>query len=152
MPTGKRSFLHLHNSLVIGLFLLVSTACNPKLPKISDENRNGSPGSGRDEHNCLSSAGYSRSALRNECIRFWEVGIELTDARNASASHVAYIITATDISDIELILPYNGKISFIKKGENWVDSKNRYSLSKSKEGIYQLHNTRGILLYQSGKS
>ncbi len=152
MPTDKRPFLNTGTALMIGILLLVSTACNPNLSKVSDENRVSAPGSARDEHNCLSSGGYSWSVVKNDCIRFWEVGIELTNALNPNAGSVGYLITSSESDSIELILPQpTGSTLLHKTDGNWVDSKKRYLLSQTNDGIYQLYDHRGTLLYQSSK-
>lgn len=153
MQTDKRSFLQTGNSLMIVILLLTSTACNPSLSKVSDESQVGIPGSARDEHNCISSAGYSWSIVKKDCIRFWEVGIELTNVLNSDVGSVGYLITGNNSDPIELILPeLSGSTLLYKTVKNWVDSKKRYLLSMSIDGIYQLYNNKGVLLYQSSKS
>ncbi|GAB5525062.1 MAG: hypothetical protein Roseis2KO_29340 [Roseivirga sp.] len=137
---------------MIIILLLASTACNPSLSKVSDEDREGTPGSARDEHNCLSSGGYSWSVVKNDCIRFWEAGIELTNALNPNSGSVGYLITSSVSESVELILPgLAGSTLLHKTDGNWVDSKKRYVLSQSEDGTYQLHNNQGKLLYQSNK-
>ncbi|MCE7991044.1 MAG: hypothetical protein HEP71_03655 [Roseivirga sp.] len=159
MPTDKHSALPARNRissvypLLTAILFLSLIACAGSNKNNSDPEPIIDSGGSLDSYGCLSSGGFSWSALRKECIRFWETGIELTDALRPNATSVAYIVTANDTSNIELFLPrMSGSILLSKKDGNWVDSENRYSLSKSNEGIYQLHNTKGILLYQSGKS
>lgn len=41
-------------------------------------------GNDRDSHNCISSAGYTWSELKNDCVRSWEVGIQFDPSSNRS--------------------------------------------------------------------
>lgn len=41
-------------------------------------------GNDRDAHNCISSAGYTWSELKNDCVRSWEVGIQFDPSENRS--------------------------------------------------------------------
>jgi predicted small secreted protein len=82
---------------IINLFLAASfllTACNNKTTgkkndakedtakTATDTTKTPMPGSDKDEHGCIASAGYRWSVVKNECIRIWEAGIKLnpTDA------------------------------------------------------------------------
>ncbi len=41
-------------------------------------------GNDRDAHNCISSAGYTWSELKNDCVRSWEVGVQFDPSANRS--------------------------------------------------------------------
>lgn len=56
------------------------------------------PGSDRDSHDCIGSAGYVWSNARGECIRLFEAGIRTTD----DAGQAAYIVFSPDSSHAEL--------------------------------------------------
>lgn len=55
-------------------------------------------GNDRDAHNCISSAGYTWSELKNDCVRSWEVGIQFDPSENRS-----------DKTSIANVLFLNGK-------------------------------------------
>lgn len=67
------------------------------------------PGSDRDTHGCIPSAGYTWSALRGQCLRIFEAGIALhpVSAPKEGASLVAYVLTdgQTPAQAVELFLP-----------------------------------------------
>lgn len=64
------------------------------------------PGSDRDEHNCIASAGYTWSEIRKECIRLWEAGDRFKAyGDNTDSTLAAYLITAGDDKSAELFLP-----------------------------------------------
>lgn len=137
-------------SLIILTFLILSAGCSANLSNSQAVDKDVLSGTYVDNHGCIATAGYNWSQLRKECIRLWESGTALTNVRDTGASTVAYLITTNDSTSIELFLPeLNASVLLDKKDGNWVDSKNRYSLTKNGDSSYQLNNTKGILLYQS---
>ena len=60
-------------------------------------------GNSKDEHGCLTSAGYTWSEVRKDCIRCFEVGIPLLSKTDSSS--VAYIVFSNDSSQVELFFP-----------------------------------------------
>lgn len=63
-------------------------------------------GGDRDEHGCIASAGYSWSALRNNCIRLFEEGTRLEPAaavKNKTIS--AFVVFDKTKPDAELFVP-----------------------------------------------
>ena len=58
----------------------------------------GMPGSDRDAHGCIGSAGYIWSEVRQDCIRLFEQGIRMVD----TAGNAAYIVFSPDSSQVEL--------------------------------------------------
>lgn len=131
--------------LSIILLIVASTACRQvvgvNIP-IS--------GADKDDHGCTGTAGYNWSKLKNDCIRLWETGTALDNARDKKAGTVAYIVIADDNKTVELFLP-DSTMSILLRGNgvNWLDADNRYSLTRSIDSSYQLHNNKGILLYQN---
>ena len=55
-------------------------------------------GNDHDAHNCISSAGYTWSELKNDCVRSWEVDIQFDPSANRS-----------DKTSIASVLFLNGK-------------------------------------------
>lgn len=97
------------------LILIVSGAvllggCRPK------QNRSGEAaaetdtteavvGSDRDAHGCIGSAGYTWSAVRQKCIRPFEIGIKMVSVADPDATSAAYVVFSADSSQAELFLP-----------------------------------------------
>ena len=67
-----------------------------------------SVGGTRDEHGCLTSAGYVWSAVRNDCIRCFEIGVPLLPVGQTTGS-AAYIVFNADSSQVELFFPDGAK-------------------------------------------
>ena len=65
--------------LYISLIVFFTSCANNKntstAPKAGNE---------RDAHNCISSAGYKWSELKNDCVRSWEAGIQFDPSSNRS--------------------------------------------------------------------
>lgn len=92
------------------------------------------PGSDRDAHGSIGSAGYSWSEVRADFIRVWEDGVALVDAQDAAATSSAYLIASADNSKQELFLP-DGSQFQLKMTENGV--------WKDAEGIYFVEMAQG---------
>lgn len=54
-------------------------------------------GGDRDEHGCLSSAGYTWSDALHDCVRVWEVGLRFDDG-----SAPAFLVFSTDSTYAEI--------------------------------------------------
>ena len=93
-----------------------------KTPKIVGEDT--------DEHGCKSSAGYTWSVLKNECIRLWETGIQLSPIDNkASYTSIATVIINDDKTKVELfIVGEKSSIILNKHAQNF--SGNGYELTQ----------------------
>ena len=81
-------------------------------------------GGDKDEHGCLTAAGYTWSELRQECIKTFEAGQRLNpvDAKEGEAVYSAFAVFNDDKSKLELFLP---------------DQETTVILDRSKDGIYQ---------------
>lgn len=60
-------------------------------------------GADKDQHGCITSAGYIWSDVLQECVRPWEVGILFEKIENAEDT--AVVIFSTDSLQVELIIP-----------------------------------------------
>ncbi len=60
-------------------------------------------GSITDEHGCKPSTGHVWSALRGECIRIWEEGIQLNSVSD-TAAYAAFLLLSPDSSRIEAFM------------------------------------------------
>lgn len=107
---------------IIGItlaMLLLATACShPTLGKLV--------GSDRDDHGCLSSAGYTWSYALHDCVRLWEVG-----KRFDAGPHQVYLVFSTDSTFAEIFVA-NRESSIICKR---VKGKNMWKPSKGREQV-----------------
>ena len=87
------------------------------------------PGSDKDEHGCVGSAGYVWSEVKKDCIRPFEAGLKIT-----------YIVFAADSVQAELYTPESEGSILLERADNqWkndtisVSCKNgQWSISKQK--------------------
>ncbi len=91
-----RSYLKAAGSLLLCIVLLA--ACG-------GTNRSLAVGGRKDAHGCLAAAGYTWSAVRHDCIRIFEAGVQLLDSRNPDAVLAAYAVFSDDGAQAELFLP-----------------------------------------------
>ena len=61
-------------------------------------------GGNKDEHGCLTAAGYTWSELRRDCIRIFEDGVRVDDP-SLQPSLVSYAVFAADSSRVEVFRP-----------------------------------------------
>lgn len=152
----------MYNSIVsiISSFLFLS-ACNnsPKTKPAEKDNIQTTltadtlppkPGSDRDEHGCIPSAGYTWSIVRNDCIRLFETGIAMAPQDpSLDKTTVAYLVFSDDKIRVEIFLPTQKKPVIIRKssaeGEpaKWANGPLTVS---EKDGVYSLDD-EGKLLY-----
>lgn len=99
------------------------------------------PGSDKDNHGCLASAGYRWSTLKKKCIRSFELPLQLTNADNTFA---AGVIFSDDKKQAEI---------FTKDGAQQLSQKSVNAFSGSeitleqKSGKWILSDLKGNILY-----
>lgn len=54
------------------------------------------PGSDKDEHGCVGSAGYVWSEVKKDCIRPFEAGLKISETQKDNATYATYIVFAAD--------------------------------------------------------
>lgn len=142
----KRTFRKLLMGFCVGGLLVSVTSCHrAKAPQTAEV-----VGNDRDEHGCISSAGYVWSVLKQECIRKWEVGIEMRHSQTPGLSNVAYLVTKEGSDNIEIFLPGFPKSMMLHKHHGlWTDEKHEYRLIKNDSNVYKLYNREKTLLYES---
>lgn len=102
-------------------------------------------GGNKDNHGCISAAGYQWSTLTSNCIRAFEIKIQLS---NISRTFNCGIIFSEDKTKAEIfskegnfiMLSQNKKNDFYLSKNGWVleKNKNRWMIkSKNKKIIYQ---------------
>lgn len=139
---------------------LVFTACNNKasdkkeiskkdsatVPVAKDTSNNPMPGSDRDEHGCIASAGYTWSEVKQECIRIWETGTELNPAEAVeNKTSNAYAVFSSDNKKAEIYIPgYAGHPAILESAKpgkwangDWTLEKNDKGLVLKKAGVIQ---------------
>lgn len=84
------------------IMAMIGTSCTHK----SNETLIGGE---KDSHGCLVAAGYSWSAIKNDCIRVFDDGVQLTNSQDKDATSAAYLVFSADSSKIELFLPTGGE-------------------------------------------
>lgn len=75
-------------------------------------------GGQRDQHGCLTPAGYSWSAVQSQCIRIWETGEKVTDSANPTEWAGSYAVFSKDGSQAELFLADQQMNPILEKQEN----------------------------------
>ena len=104
---------------ILTLIVLISVSCSKKIEQktetkkdsIAQKNTN-IVGNDADEHGCKPSTGYTWSALKNECVRVFEVGTRLnhTVSQNKNYETSAFVIFDNDKAELFLD---NGEKPFI---------------------------------------
>jgi hypothetical protein len=123
--------------LLISASLL--TACNGTKTSATEEKPATTTivGDDADKHGCKASAGYTWSVLKNDCIRIWETGIQLSQIENNESYKTnATIIVSDDKSKVELFIATekDGSIMLNQSGSNASTySAKDYSLSNTND-------------------
>lgn len=102
------------------------------------------PGSDRDEHGCIGSAGYTWSELKKECIRPFEIGLKLSGITDDNRNFAAYVVFASDSAKAELFIPEEkGGVILDQMNGRWkndtffLSGKNgKWSISKAGTDIF----------------
>lgn len=76
-------------------------------------------GADRDAHNCIASAGYTFSQVRQGCIRMWEEGTLFTDAQDPQSTFAAYVVFSKDFSQAEVFVPHQQAPVLLRHGHEW---------------------------------
>ncbi len=72
-------------------------------------------GGQRDQHGCLSPAGYQWSNLLSQCIRIWETGEKVADSGNPVEWAGSYAVFSQDGNQVELFLVDQKKAPILQK-------------------------------------
>lgn len=107
------------------LILSLCTACASHSRQQTAFNR--LVGNDRDEHGCISSAGYTYSYALHDCVRLWEVG-----ERYYAGNHQIYLVFSPDSLFAE-VFPSEGESFICKRRRNL----NRWERRKGTEYVEQ---------------
>ncbi len=146
-------------SLLILLFLF-TIACNssdtkPQTPEV-DAPAAPLVGDDKDEHGCISSAGFTWSALKNECIRLFESGIRLDPQEGVADKTVsAFLVFKSEEEDAkgEVFMPGESTPRVFVKQANNKDGdagtwKSGSFTLRYWRGMYVLEDASEMVLYQ----
>lgn len=76
-------------------------------------------GGNKDEHGCLTAAGYTWSELRGDCIRIFEDGVRVDDP-SLQPSLASYAVFAADSGRVEVFRPSPFRNEILdRKGGIW---------------------------------
>jgi hypothetical protein len=85
-------------------------------------------GGDKDEHGCIGSAGYQWSEIKNDCIRVFELPLQL---KSKDSTSIAGVVFANDSSRVELFLTEGKQILEKKDPSNYAST--QWTLKKSNE-------------------
>jgi hypothetical protein len=132
--------------LILLILASIFAACNGAKTSATEE-KSATPtivGNDADKHGCKASAGYTWSVLKNDCIRIWETGIQLSQIENNESYKTnATIIVSDDKSKVELFIATEKELSIILN-----KSEKNSSVYKAKD--YSLSNTNDRWLLKKG--
>lgn len=123
-------------------FLTISLpACRPPAQQFTGSKKENSkidsvmkPGSARDEHGCIPSAGYTWSEIKKECIRIWEAGNRLTAyGDNRDSTLAAYLIIDGDNKSAEVFLPGQKASIQLNSTDGSLDQKTMMRIYQNKD-------------------
>ena len=134
-------------AIVLSGIVLSMFSCNsPKKEEVKEnpnqkvEEQEELVGTDRDEHGCISSAGFSWSELQQTCVQLWEAGVRLDpiEVKEGDAVISAFVLFNKDESKAEIVLPKKeGSVILDKKSENLYE-KGEY-LYDDKEGALSIN-------------
>ncbi|MEG1765047.1 MAG: hypothetical protein RR061_08135 [Muribaculaceae bacterium] len=105
-------------------------------------------GGDSDRHGCIGSAGYQWSEVKQDCIRIFESGTQLTSINDKLSSFAAYIIFSNDSTKVEAFIPDIKESRILRKqGEAGYWSENpKFS------GAYKLTHEDGVWTLSEGNT
>ena len=134
-------------AIVLSGIVLSMFSCNsPKKEEVKEEKVNTEEtqeplvGADRDEHGCISSAGFSWSELQQTCVQLWEAGVRLDpiEVKEGDAVISAFVLFNKDESKAEVVLPNKeGSVILDKKSENFYE-KDEY-MYDDKKGTFSIN-------------
>lgn len=143
--------------ILFALSILTFGCGQPKANQVKSDAQTapGMVGNDRDDHGCIGSAGYTWSALKNECVRLFEVGIRL-DPKDASldpTTSVFIVFKSPDnLGKAEVFVPGSIGAQIFEKQPQSSNSEGVWKggnmVLKLAKGVYTLEDSNKKLLYQ----
>ena len=132
--------------------LLLLTGCKNKTvkPAMQEAVQTVTTGDDRDEHGCRTSAGYTWSEVRNECIRIFEKGTRLNNKVDTLSPLSAFIVFSPDSSQVELFMPTDPTKAVLdrrraQKGYVWNIEDDDTFLVRQVDGKWQIERRMRLL-------
>lgn len=116
-------------SLMLMLSLGTLSACSTTEPEMV--------GGQQDKHGCLSTAGYTWSGLKQQCIRIWEQGVLVEDLVKTDKWAGSYVVFSKDKGKAELYLADSPDDPPILGNQNGVFENRDFRLEKH-QGTWHL--------------
>lgn len=126
-------------------------ACQSKTSKRSSANTNQKTliGGNKDSHGCLTSAGYTWSELKQDCIRLFESGIRLNPVENEkSYTTSAFLIFAKDSNQVEVFIPDSSHSTILSHKATLYESPESNIIVQKTDTLWKL-SINGRIRYQS---
>ena len=132
------------NLLICAVVVFIIFACG-QTPKQTAT----TVGSDMDEHGCNHSAGFFWSALKNECIRVFEAGVDLEPVGDVDKTTNAFAIFKSLSEDAQAEIFMTGLKSPVLLTKNQ-DGKwtNETYILKTENGVFTLEDSNGKALYK----
>jgi hypothetical protein len=132
--------------LITSLIALFTSCANNK-------NTSSAPkaGSDHDTHNCIASAGYTWSELKNDCVRSWEVGVQFdpsaTRKDKTNIASVLFLNNKAEVFASELKTPVI--LNAVKNGNIVFENTTEKVAILKENGLLNLK-IGGVVLYVNG--
>ena len=132
--------------ILLGIVLSMFSCNSPKKEEVTEnpkqkvEEQEELVGADRDEHGCITSAGFSWSELQQTCVQLWEAGVRLNpiEVKGDDSVISAFVLFNKDESKAEIVLPKKeGSVILDRKAENLYE-KGEY-LYDNKEGTLSIN-------------
>lgn len=94
-------------------------------------------GGQRDRHGCSSTAGYTWSGLKQQCIRIWEQGILVEDSGKADEWTGSYAVFSEDEEKVELYLTDSSDVPPILESQGGIFENHDFRLERH-QGVWHL--------------
>jgi hypothetical protein len=122
----KKMFLF---SIIVGLSVSCAKKVSQENTAVKQETNKVVVGGDSDIHGCKASAGYRWSALKNKCVRLFEVGTQLSHAEESGKTFVTVAYVIFQGNKAELFLDTQNEPIILERkseGDSW--TKDDYQL------------------------
>lgn len=135
--------------LTYTVFAVLFMACSPSTNEDLAETE--IVGADRTEQGCIPSAGYQWSAAKGECVRLWEVGLELIHQGSGDRNYSAYVVKGDNAAELFLPDLENGIIlnRFEEPGGylSWRSADGTYILTDLPSSALAVTDENGFVMY-----
>jgi hypothetical protein len=111
--------------MFLSFILLVSCVHKNESTALGENQSPRIVGNDRDPHGCIPSAGYTWSEVRKDCIRVFNDGVRVKDAK-CDKTLSTYAVFSPDLSHAEIFAPYSDDhIILTRQGKSgtWTNGK-----------------------------